>query len=233
MMRVDKAAEPADFDAKVRCPGLRACAHLAGKAPDEARCPRPKGERKRKQLDVEHEGPDGVTTTVLVVDESQIPSDDLPTFWREALDDLASAYNEICAYTCFRIHPVTGARTVDHWVPKSRDWRKAYDWDNFRFCAAIFNSKKGTNPDLVDPFDVQDGWFQLDPMSGKLTPNPKLEDPALRARIQDTIDELGLNDIKEERRKRVEQYTSGLITRFTLEFEAPHIARELARLGLL
>lgn len=54
----------------------------------------------------------------------RIPAKKFPTLWTQALPDMHKAYKEICAYCCLRIHPVTGAASVDHMAPKSRDWDK-------------------------------------------------------------------------------------------------------------
>ena len=89
MIRVELADEPLDFDAKVRQPGLRAIAELAG----EPGLPKRKG-RPRKAIANSRE---------------QIPADKFPSYWTESLPELRTAYGHICSYVCVYIEPVTGA----------------------------------------------------------------------------------------------------------------------------
>src|ERR1700722_1881380 len=103
MIRVVPAREPGTFDSKVRVPGLRAIAEMVGEKP-----PRSGGKR----------------FPTVAKRRKDIPAEKFPPYWTEALDDLMTAYNGICAYSCFRIHPVTGSRSVDHMVAKSRAWHR-------------------------------------------------------------------------------------------------------------
>jgi hypothetical protein len=88
--------EPPEFDQRVRQPGFRALAEMVG----EVVSPPRRGPKRKKIADRRED----------------IPSDLLPPFWREALDDLLRAYQRICAYTTLYIYPVTGAPSVDHMV---------------------------------------------------------------------------------------------------------------------
>ena len=69
--------------------------------------------------------------------------------------DLVRGFRYLCAYSAI-FEPVG---TVDHFVSCHEDRSKAYDWENYRFSAAWFNSSKGnlTAGDLLDPFDIEDG----------------------------------------------------------------------------
>jgi len=56
---------------------------------------------------------------------------------------------------------------VDHFISwdscKAANPELAYNWDNYRFIAPSLNSKKGTWDDkLLDPFEVQAGWFEVE-----------------------------------------------------------------------
>ena len=68
MIPVALAPEPADFDAKVRQPGLSAIDELVGRRP---RRPRP-----------------GPRRSQVATSESKIPAEAFPPYWREALDDM-------------------------------------------------------------------------------------------------------------------------------------------------
>lgn len=52
---------------------------------------------------------------------------------------------------------------VDHAVSIDEDRAKTYDWENFRYCVAWFNSKKqnARSHQILDPMIVEDDWFEL------------------------------------------------------------------------
>lgn len=113
MIHVEPAEEPVGFNEAVRVPGHRAIAEMIGKTPDP---PRTSG-RPFKQRTRRVERPDGNLVQVLVTDQADLPASEFPEYWTAALEDLMVAYHHVCAYSCFRIHPVTGARSVDHFAP--------------------------------------------------------------------------------------------------------------------
>lgn len=215
MIPVKEAPEPRDFEAKVRRPGLRAIGEMVGKAPSVPR----RGKPFAKIADR----------------ESDIPPGAFPPYWREVIDDLMAAYHEVCAYSGFRIHQVTGAPAVDHFVPKSQNWRLVYEWSNYRLCCALMNARKGESRDVVDPFRIRHDWFHLDLDLGfEVSPNPGL--PKVdQDRIQATISRLKLNDgyCREQRRKVAQGYRCGKVSLQTLREEAPFVAYEIHRQGRL
>jgi hypothetical protein len=209
------APEPADFDAKVRQPGLSAIDELVGRRP---RRPRP-----------------GPRRSQVASSESKIPADAFPPYWREALDDMMLAYEQRCAYLAMFIEH-TGHPTVDHVVPKSYAWDKVYEWSNYRLCTGIVNSKKLELRGLVDPVHAKVGWFALDLTSyhvvrGAAAPR------AAHAKIDKTLPLLNLRDCLAQRRRYVEDYRLGPgnkgIDLSYLERRAPFIAAELRRQGQL
>ena len=207
MIPVTAADEPADFQMKVRERGLRAIAEMVGEHP-----------RRRS----------GRAHAKIANRREEIPARSFPTYWTECLDDLLNAYSRICAYSCFRIHSVTGAASVDHFAPKSRKWNKVYEWNNYRLAAARLNARKNSFEDLIDPFDVQEGWFHLELVGFQVFPNPQLN-KSLRQQIETTIARLGLDDFRHEREDDAEHYWDGEITLKTLRRESPFVAFELAR----
>jgi hypothetical protein len=214
MIRVTPAPEPSSFDKRVRQPGLRAIAELAGEKPA-----RSKGKRFTK----------------IAAERPLIPSDNLPPFWTNALDDLRVSYDHICAYSCFRIHRVTGAASVDHMAAKSRAWDRVYEWDNYRLACARLNSRKRDYENVLDPFEVQDDWFQLELVGFQVLPNPEIEDEELRKKLVIAIERLGLNDLefRNARAEDAELYKSYDISLKVLVAESPFVARELRRQGRL
>lgn len=211
MIPVIKAPKPKGFDDKVRRPGLRAIAEMVGKKPPY---PRTAGSPYKK----------------IASRERDIPYDKFPAYWVEALDDMMVAYHEICAYSCFRIHSITGARSVDHFIPKSRSWRWVYQWSNYRLCSAQMNARKNGFSDVVDPFEVKQGWFLLELLGFQIHPNPRLP-RSIRDAIQTTIDRLGLNDSDLCRRRQydAEEYLLNKLPLNILRRESPFVALELRR----
>ena len=221
MIPVHLQPEPDDFDEMVRQPGLSAIAELVGEEPLRSR-PGP----KRNQLTDTQGNP--ITT------RSSIPGNRFPDYWTRALDDLWNAYGRICAFTAFYIEQVTGVPTVDHMIPKSEAWDRVYEWSNYRLACALVNSRKGACQDVLDPFEVEDGWFHVELTAFQVIPNPELDD-ATSALVEESIRELGLNesDCLELREEYAMSYWDGDISLRRLQHRAPHVAFELRRQGRL
>jgi len=213
MIPVAMAPEPMRFDTQVRRPGLIAIAEMVGKTPPYPRTA-------------------GRAFARIAAQERLIPCSDFPPYWKRALNDLMTAYRETCAYACFRIHPVTGSRSVDHFAPKSRSWRQVYEWSNYRLCCSRLNARKNDFGAVLDPFMIQNGWFQLELLGFQVIPNPSLS-RIRKGAIQITIDRLGLNDFRSEREKDAERYWRRDISLRVLKEESPFVAIELRRQGRL
>lgn len=218
MIPVIPAPEPTTFDARVRQPGLSAIDELVGRPP---RLVRPG--RGRKQLLI-----DGSPITR----EDQIPARAFPDFWTRILPELHAAYKGLCAYLAVYIERVTGARSVDHMVPKSRSWTVVYEWTNYRLACSWMNAHKNDAPDVLDPFLIGDDWFQLELVGFQVLPGATLS-LAVRRQVQETIDRLDLNDheCRKLRTAYAEAYSTGDISWTYLVRRAPFVARELDRQG--
>lgn len=220
MIHVEPAEAPADFDERVRKPGLSELAVLTGDKPTHARTG-----PKRKQLVIR-----GVPVTRI----EDVPVGKLPEYWTRALDQMLDRYQRICAYVCVYIERVTGAATVDHWIPKSRAPQQAYEWSNFRLACSLMNTRKGILTELVDPFVIEDDdeWFVLEFVGFQVIPGVRPEHPQYTA-INDTIKEFGLNQREcfTLREEYVTAYRDGDISWRRLERRAPFVARELRRQG--
>ena len=195
VIKVIAAAEPGDFDAKVREPGKKFL----------ARCPHPKnGQWDKKE------------------------------FWRRAIPDLRKAYSEICAFSCFWVPPGTGFSSVDHFEAKADHPEKAYEWSNFRFVCGSLNGKKGTFV-VLDPFEVEDGWFVIDFLSLLVKPSAGL-DESIKLQVAETCRILGLNNqstcVAERAHYLAEYCSAGKEGMAFLERNAPFLAKELKRQGL-
>lgn len=114
-------------------------------------------------------------------------------YWRTSKPDLYRLYKGICAFTGLWIPNGTGASSVEHFKPKSKYPKLAYEWENFRLACALVNSFKGDHEDVLDPFTIQNGWFTLDFDSCLVKPRIGLS-KKYRDAVQRTIDRLHLND---------------------------------------
>lgn len=223
MIHVVEAAAPNDFDETVRRPGERTLLELIG----DPRAPKRPGPKRKP-----------VAARIEDIPVKELEKDQ-NAHWRRALPALRAAYHDICAYLGMKIHPATGLATVDHFVPKSRDRRRAYDWSNFRLAAHQVNSDKGEQ-DVIDPFEVVDGWFVLKISNFSVAANPSIEPGVIRDKIESTIRALKLNDPTycASRRAYHDRY-HGLpegrepLPYHWLEEECPFVARELRRQGRL
>lgn len=156
-----------------------------------------------------------------------------PPHWRDCLDDLHRLYGQTCAYLAIRFPRLTGA-SVDHFVAKSQNAGQAYEWDNFRLACSTMNSRKNDYDDVLDPFEVENGWFHLELVFGGIFPNPDLP-PQIQETIDDTITRLGLDD--EECRKirvdHLDEFRNGHCDADWLRRWSPLVWHEARRQGVL
>lgn len=157
---------------------------------------------------------------------------DLPSLWTRCLPDLQAAYQGICAYLGVLIGDGTGAPTVDHFLPKSSHRSLAYEWANYRLACSRMNSRKNAYQDVLDPFAIEDGWFNLNLSNMAIYPNPSL-DTKIKADVQGTIDRLKLDDriCRRARLQYYDAYANRGISFEYLEKWSPFVARELRRQG--
>jgi hypothetical protein len=191
VIHVEPQPEPADFDAKVRQPGLLSLA-------------------RRK------------------------PKSELPTHWRKCLPQLWEAYRGLCAYLVLYIPRGTGSRTVDHFVAKNPRPELAYEWSNFRLACSLMNTRKLEFDDVLDPFEVEDGWFTLELSTLEVLPAANLA-PEIKDRVERTIRRLKLNDAEclAARGERYDDFLRKELTWSGLEKHFPFLTRELVRQGLV
>ena len=219
MIQIMLATEPDGFDSLVRQPGLRSIAAKVGEKP----LPKRRGPPFKKIAET----------------RDKIPPEEFKDYWREAIPDMMTAYKQICAYSCFRIHRITGAVSVDHMAPKSRRWDRVYEWSNYRLASSRMNARKNNFEDIIDPFEIQDGWFQLEDFGFGIRANPNLQQQDLIGRINETINRLKLNDEyhRTQRELDIEEYLIGkkgsTVPLWKLEQESPFVALELRRQGRL
>ena len=154
-------------------------------------------------------------------------------YWRKINPEFYQLYNGICAYTGIWFPNITSS--VDHFLPKSKKPELAYEWDNYRLTTQKMNNIKGDEINLVDPFDVEFGWFVLDLDTYLIKPNGILPHSD-QEKIAHTIKVLRLNcddDRVENRRDIIQGYIDNVFDFEFLKEKYPYIAYEIERQGLL
>ncbi len=158
------------------------------------------------------------------------PHDERPMdFWTPFKGTLAQGFWNLCAYSAM-YEPVG---TVDHFVSCHEDRSKAYEWENYRYCAAWINSSKTNVPagDLLDPFDIENGWFELHLPSLQLRVSDTIPEE-LRVRAEYVLDRLHLRDderVIRQRREWYRMFQCGELSQHGLEGKAPLIAAAIDR----
>jgi hypothetical protein len=146
-------------------------------------------------------------------------------FWTPFKGDLAEGFRFLCAYSVM-YEPVG---TVDHFVSCDEDRSKAYDWENYRYCAGWINSSKGNvkATKVLDPFEIEDGWFEIILPSLQLIVSDTIPDEH-RERADFVLKRLHLRDderVLRQRREWYRMYQEGEITIKGLRKKTPLIAR--------
>lgn len=154
-------------------------------------------------------------------------------YWQIAREDLYDDYDEICAYSSIRLHVEQGSVTIDHFHPKSKHPRLAYEWNNFRLASRTMNGRKLAHEDVLDPFQVENGWFVIDFPSGKVMPGRRAEG-SISDSVQASISRLQLNEtrLKKRRARLLDAYRRGEYSLEFLKSESPFVYAEVIRQGL-
>jgi hypothetical protein len=152
----------------------------------------------------------------------------LPDYWSEFKPALAEGFHHRCGYSAMWIPD----GQVDHYLSTSKNRRLAYEWTNYRFAAGWINqSKQALDEEVLDPFEVRDGWFEI------LLPSLQLvvarSVPAkMRTRAEFTLSRLNLGDDERVIRQRQSWYEAYLRHDLTLDElarRAPLIADAVRR----
>lgn len=156
-------------------------------------------------------------------------------YWNKVKPDLDDAFNSLCAYTCM-YEPVG---TVDHYIScdaclKRNKGYRVYEWDNYRFASGWINSSKQNADDTVlDPFEVEDGWFTILLPSMQLVVSDSVPH-SHRSKAEHTLTRLHLGHderVVGQRREWYRMYQDGEITLDGLRKKAPLIARAVDSQG--
>jgi len=149
--------------------------------------------------------------------------------WSDYLSKLAAGFHGLCGYTA--TYDSAGG-TVDHYLSWKNHPTKAYRWGNYRYAMHWVNAKKGTEDEqILDPFEVGEGWFEIVLPSLQLIATTKIP-AANRARAEFTLKKLGLRDGEKAIRTRLAwygTYLSGDLPLAGLDVVAPLIAAAVKR----
>lgn len=149
-------------------------------------------------------------------------------FWTQFKPYLAEGFRQLCGYSA--IYEPVGC--VDHFLSWKNHPERAYEWSNYRFSSEWLNKSKQTADDrILDPFEVEDGWFEILLPSLQLVVSDAVP-PAIRQRAEYTLMRLHLRDderVLRQRREWYRMYTEGELTLEGLWGKAPLIARAIKR----
>jgi hypothetical protein len=160
-----------------------------------------------------------------------------PAYWAKqpdgysCLEQLYAVYSEVCAYT--GLHISGGAKSVDHFVPKSRLVGLAFEWSNYRLACRNINSLKQDFEDVLDPFFLESEVFFLELDTGEIYTNPRLENTELGHRATQTITRLKLWTLNQLRAEYFALYTNHELSLHFLQKRAPFVYLEALRQNLL
>lgn len=149
-------------------------------------------------------------------------------YWSPFKPDLSDGFGRLCAYSVM-FEPVG---TIDHYISVSRNKMLAYEWSNYRFASAWLNSSKKAEDDkILDPFEVQDDWFEILLPSLQLIVTNHIPDE-YREKAEYTVKRLRLRDderIIRQRREWYRMYRDGEVNLEGLKKKAPLIARAIEK----
>jgi hypothetical protein len=131
-----------------------------------------------------------------------IPKQRPPAHWKKVKTTLRKNFGSLCGYTL--MHEMRG--TVDHYISWNSDRNKAYDWDNYRFCAGAVNSSKGNADDSVfDPYDIEFEWFEIQ-LPSMIMQVSATAPPHIKDKLEFTLGRLPISDTDEVIDYRAEYY---------------------------
>jgi hypothetical protein len=160
--------------------------------------------------------------------ETHPGSNRFPPYWREYQPQLAEGFHDRCGWWAMRIED--GA--VDHYLSKKLHRDLAYNWNNYRYISTSVNSSKGTHDaNILDPFEIQPGWFEV-LLPSMLLLRTAMVPVELQAKADFTIKTLQLvrgNKVRRNRRNWYEGYKAGRITGRGLAAYAPLVAQAVQR----
>lgn len=120
--------------------------------------------------------------------------------------------------------------TIDHFHAQRDFPEEIYEWSNYRYADLEVNSAKkpAWEGKLLDPFEVDDRWFDVLLPSCQLRINEALVPAAMLERVKFTVSKLRLDHGEKAvdlRRHWLIEYEEGAMNLASLERHAPLVAR--------
>ena len=80
--------------------------------------------------------------------------------WSQFRPDLARLFSHRCGWMATWIGQ---EGDVDHWLPCNclKHRNLAFEWSYYRYCAGTVNSLKQASKEVLDPCEVEEGWFEV------------------------------------------------------------------------
>jgi hypothetical protein len=78
-------------------------------------------------------------------------------YWSPFRDALAEGFAHRCGYTALLDH----CGTVDHFRSYRAHPALAYEWSNYRYASGWINSSKRAGEEMLDPYLIGEGWFEI------------------------------------------------------------------------
>ena len=151
-----------------------------------------------------------------------------PDRWSDFKGQLADGFSNLCAYSV--MCELVG--TVDHYLSCEHHPRMVYEWSNYRYLSGWINSSKKTLDEAVlDPFQVEDDWFEVLLPSLQLVLTDAVPQGE-QDRAKFTIERLHLRDderVIRQRQQWYRMYQEGNLSIEGLEDVAPLIARAVRK----
>ena len=159
------------------------------------------------------------------------PSKRPKPFWSRVLPELRAAFQGRCAYSTVD----TFMGVVDHYLSCKHARHLAYEWSNYRYCLQLVNQYKSTHDDrILDPFEVEDDWFELLLPSFQLVLTDRVP-PDYLERARFTLRRLRLGEgqddarLIEHRQSWHRRFENGRASLEDLDELAPLIARAIRK----
>jgi hypothetical protein len=152
-----------------------------------------------------------------------------PSLWLDFTEHLATGFGNLCGYSAM----YTPNGQIDHFVSEREDPSKLYDWHNYRYADGWVNASKKALPSagLLDPFDVEDDWFEIILPSLQLVLTAAVPaDKVAQAQTMLTRLHLGHDErVMKQRREWYRLYQEAGLPLAELAKKAPLIARAIIK----
>lgn len=150
-------------------------------------------------------------------------------YWSPFRLALADGFFDRCGYGAMWI----SSGTVDHFVSVNTNKALAYEWSNYRYVESWINSSKNkcNETEILDPFEVELGWFEILLPSLQLVVSDSLP-TVYKQRAENTLERLHLrNDerIVRQRQAWYQLYQAGELSLEGLNKKAPLIAAAIKK----